>query len=229
MSILSYIFMGYLAGVVLTAVRLGWHMAVHLDGFDWRYSKANNWTVFILSMLLWPLTLIRPGNLIDPSKLFEGNYGIAARKREQSRMSVNPPPCGAQVLYQQYQGLDEETFGEFTFKSTDVENALAVTLGENPQLEKADEGSILNWLRRRDDAITKATPVPSTWGRFEFIADDLVRKGRGEVRCLKCETPILISKLLRQDDIGKPGWNFNRLLCPNNHQLLVVEKMHILV
>jgi hypothetical protein len=36
------------------------------------------------------------------------------------------------------------------------------------------------------------------------------------------------NELVRKDDRGHPGWNFNRLACPENHNLLSVEVMHLL-
>ncbi len=222
MVIIYYILISYFAGVVLTGGYLGWHMAFRLDRFDWHYSKGDVWGAFVLSTLLWPLML---RNLMAPTKLFEGNYGIAASRREEARLWNNPPPCGALILYRPHRH-DEEIFGEFTFHSADLEDALVDKLHENPHLAKNDEGAILNWLRQRDDSITVPTVVPQAWWRFEFIADKVLRNGRGEVRCLKCNEPIPMNKLLQKDDHGRRGWNSNRLVCPNGHQLLVVKTIH---
>lgn len=227
-----YILIGYIAGAVLTGVRLGWHMAFRIDRFDWRFSRANIWTSLVLSTLLWPLLLMTPRDLIDPQKLLKGGVGFvdfAARAREEERLHLSPPPCGAAILYRQDRGGYEETFGEFAFRSVDVEEALAGKLRDHPHLAADHEGSILNWLRQRDESIATPTPIPAAWSRFQYVADDLLRNGRGEVRCLACDKPIPKSELLQKDDQGRPGWNFNRLVCPYNHRLLVVERIHLVV
>lgn len=232
MGVMAYIAIGYVAGAVLTGVRLGWHMAFRLYRFDWHYARGGIWGTLFFCTLLWPLMLIRPQNLIDPAKLFEGSFVsgcFAKNAREEERLQISPPPCGAVILYRQGCGRYEETFGEFTFRSVDVEEALVDNLRDHPHLAASHEGSILNWLRQREDSISAPTAVPATWHRFQYIADALIRNGHGEVRCLACEKPIAKSELLQEDDQGRPGWNFGRLTCPNNHQLLVVEKIHLLM
>jgi hypothetical protein len=224
--ILSYVLIGYLAGVCLTAARLGWHMAFRLDRFDWHYAKSDNWLMFIFATILWPLMLKMPEKLLNPSKLFDGNYGMASRKREEARLWDNPPPCGAHILYRQDYSPDAETFGEFTFRRVDVENCLTDKLRAHPHLEKDHEGAILNWLRQHDDSVTKPTAVPVAWGRFEFIAVELLRARCGEVRCLKCEKPIPISQVSLNED-WLADWVFNRFVCPCDHPLLVVRGMHL--
>jgi hypothetical protein len=232
MGLGSYILIGYIAGAVLTGVRLGWHMAFRIDRFDWIYSKSNIWMSFVLSTLLWPLILMPPRNLIEPAKLFEGSFGragLAARAREEERLQLSPPPCGAVLLYRQGRGGYEETFGEFTFRSVDVEEALVGKLRDHPHLAADHEGSILKWLRQRDESITTPTPIPAAWSRFQYIADDLLRNGRGEAHCLACNKPIPKNEWFQKDDQGRSGWNFNKLVCPNNHRLLVVERIHLVM
>jgi len=230
MRIIFYILIGYLAGAVVVGIRLGWHMVTRLDQFDWRYSKSHIWTSFVLSVLFWPfIFFLSPKTIVNPTNLFEEEYGLAKRMREESHLWSNPPPCGASILYQQGSGRYEETFGEFIFRSGDIEKVLEDKLDQNAHLANGHEGAILNWLRQRDDSLTEPTPVPKTWHRFQFIADDVLRKGLGEIRCLKCNKPVPKNDLLQNDDHGLPGWNFNRLACPYGHPLLIVEKMHLLM
>jgi hypothetical protein len=151
---------------------------------------------------------------------------MAARMREEDRLSNAPPPCGSSILYRQ---VREDTYGEFIFNSVDIENALTRRLSEHPNLLKNDEGAILKWLRGRDDSISTPTSVPEGWSRFQFIADDVLRNGYGDIRCVICNKRIHKCDVVLKDDHGLPGWNFNRLLCPNNHQLLVVRMRHILM
>ncbi len=233
MQILTYIFLGYLAGTILLAARLGWHMVFRFDRFDWFYSKGNIRASFVVTLLLWPLLLVKSsimlGIILDPSKLFEGDLGFAARMREEARLWNKPPPCAAVIQYRQGDGFYDETFGEFMFRAGDVQDALVSRMRENQQWSREQEGAILKWVRQRNDAIQESTPVPNAWGSFQYVADDLVRQGLAKVRCLKCGARVTNHKLLRKDNHGfLGGWNFNRLTCPEGHQLLVVPTIHIL-
>lgn len=225
MSILVYI---YAIGALLVAVRFGWHMLFRLDGYDWHFNKLQIWT-FILSSLLWPLTAFRLKLLLDPRALFTDEYGMAARSRERNKLWETPPPCGDVVLYTQgHARFGQTTSGEFLFSASDVESVLVQKLRENPHLASDDEGAILKWVRNRQ-ARHGSTPVPSVWLKFQYVADDLIRAGKGQVRCLQCVETFPTGELIPKDDRGLPGWNFDRLKCPRGHPLLVVEGAHILV
>ena len=86
----------------------------------------------------------------------------------------------------------------------------------------------MNWLLQRDTSIDTPTLVPRAWQRFEFIADDLVRKGRAEVRCLTCNESVPANALSATDEGGSWGWLHNRLYCPAGHMLLTVAMMHVM-
>lgn len=229
MDVVFYVCAVYLTVAVAVATRLGWYMVTRLDHFDWHHSKPEIWGMFVFATLLWPLVLIKPMALIKPADLFSGPYGMAARMREEELLRQYPPPCGQTVRYRQSPGRNVETFGEFTFNSADLEKALVAKLQEHPHLADDHEGAILNWLRQRDDSIKTPTDVPDAWHRFQFIADDELRAGRGKSFCLKCNDQIPGIGLREEDDHGIPGWNFDRLLCQQGHPLLVVESVHISV
>ena len=229
MEFIFYALIAYLSIAMLVAAWLGWYMVMRLDSFDWYYSKPEIWGMFIFAALLWPVVVIKPQNLINPAELFSGPYHLAARMREEELLRSYPPACGETVRYRQSPGRGNETFGEFTFNSVDLERATIATLQENPNLAKEHEGAILNWLRQRDDSIKTPTAVPEAWWRFQFIADDELRAGRGEIYCLKCNTQIPDRLLRKQDDGGNAGWNFDRLICPAGHPLLDFESVHLSV
>ena len=229
MEFIFYALIAYLSIAMLVAAWLGWYMVMRLDSFDWYYSKPEIWGMFIFAALLWPVVVIKPQNLINPAELFSGPYHLAARMREEDLLRSYPPACGETVRYRQSPGRGNETFGEFTFNSVDLERATIATLQENPNLAKEHEGAILNWLRQRDDSIKTPTAVPEAWWRFQFIADDELRAGRGEIYCLKCNTQIPDRLLRKQDDGGNAGWNFDRLICPAGHPLLDFESVHLSV
>ena len=71
--------------------------------------------------------------------------------------------------------------------------------------------------------------LPEAWWRFQFIANDELRAGRGKISCLQCNTQIPIDMLPQEDDCGRAGWNSDRLICPHGHPLLVFESVHLSV
>jgi len=223
MMIVLYV---YLAGAVLVALRLLRHILFKLNRYDWHYGKGNILGSFIFISILWPLLLMKPQLLIDPTEVF-GNIG--ARIRERHQLWENPPPCGSVIRYRQEYGPYEETHGEFLFRAADVERALCTRLEEYPRLAEGDEGAVLNWINRRTERLVEPTDVPSAWRRFKFIANDLVRAGNAKVHCLKCGMALEMNQVVIKDDPGRPGWNYDRLACPQGHNLLVVERAHILM
>lgn len=232
MEITSYTVTGYLTGATLTAIRLGWYIAKQLDKFDWHCSKSHIWTVFVLSVLFWPIMFLKPANFVNPREIFSDKFdfmehSFAENMREESRLWNNPPPCGSLICYQPNFGGYQETFGKFIFHSDDVEKILENRLRNNPHLVNGHEGAVLNWLKHRDESLIEPTFVPDAWYQFDFVADDMLRNGLGEIYCLKCNKPIVNNQMLQKDDHGKPGWNFHRLICPNEHPLLVVEWVHL--
>lgn len=140
-----------------------------------------------------------------------------------------PVRCGAVISYRQGRDRESETFGEFLFPATEVENVLVSRLRESPHLIDGDEGAILAWIDKRDRKAVVPTKVPSPWSRFQYIADELIREGQGKVRCLRCDRTFPTGDLIPKDDRARPGWNFDRLQCPQGHPLLVVEKVHLLM
>ena len=190
----------YAAGALLIALRLGWHMIFKLDRFDWQYSKGNIWWVFVFLVVLWPTIVINPRHFINPSKLFEHHFGLAARMRGRSHLWENPPPCGPLIRYRQEYGCYTESYGEFIFHASQVEQVIRQRLAQWPNLINDDEGAILKWLCKRDNALTEPTDVPSAWVCFEFVANHLVRAGSANVHCLKCGVDIEQNKVVTQDD-----------------------------
>jgi hypothetical protein len=123
----------------------------------------------------------------------------------------------------------EESHGEFLFQAADVEQELQEFLQEYPHLANGDEGAILKWVQGRDESLTEPTDVPTIWARFQYAADDLVRAGKAEIYCQKCQAIIEPDQIATKDDSGKRGWNFDRLVCPHGHSLLVAESVHLMI
>lgn len=204
-------------------------MAFRLDQVDWTYAKRDAWLVFALASLLWPLLLLRPKVLLDPSGLFLTCFFPKAMARHEVRFWISPPPCGRLIRFRPIKVMLSGGDGEFVFQSADVEKAIEEDLRENPPHAIDQRSDVLRWLKQRDESITEPTLVPNKWWNFYAIADGLLRKGHGEVRCTICNQQIFTAALHPSDVTGQPGWNFNQLCCPEGHVLLSVETMHIFV
>jgi len=151
---------------------------------------------------------------------------LAKAQKARDRLWKNPPPCGSVIRYVQ-QSVYEDTHGEFLFSAADVEDALEGILQENPHLRHGDEGALLAWLGGRDESVTEPTDIPSTWSRFQYVASDLVRGGKATIRCKRCETEIGADQFVTNDDNMQRGYNFDRVVCPQGHNLLVVDSVHL--
>jgi len=163
------------------------------------------------------------GSRLDFAKMIDDaqNERIALRE--------NPPPCGSMIRYDPIT-FYEDAYGEFLFKAADVEQEVEDSIREcTSDLASDDEGAVLIWTQGRDETLTEPTDVPSIWDRFKYVANDLVRAGKAEIYCKKCQATIGSDQVTTNDDSGKRGWNFDRIVCPHGHNLLVVERVHLMM
>ncbi len=155
---------------------------------------------------------------------------IQTRKIElaqENAKALNGVKCGNFVSYQQPASGGEIFLGKFLFKRDDVAAILEKKLLLIPVLQGDDEGAIFKWVSDFDETKFDPVSVPSIWGRFIYVADELVRAGESDVVCMECRKKYSTGSLIPRDDKGLPSWNFNRLKCPNGHQLLKVARLHI--
>ena len=132
-----------------------------------------------------------------------GGSHFASRAREANNLWNNPPHCSSVIRYSQHD-YNKKILGTFIFSSIDVENTILDWLEENPQIANQQAGSILNWLRQRDDSDIEPTNVPKAWDRFEYIADDLLRHGYGDIFCIACDRAVSHQDLVTNDDATVP-------------------------
>lgn len=149
------------------------------------------------------------------------------RAREASNLWNNPPPCSSVIRYSQHD-YNEKILGTFLFDSDDVEDIILDKTESHSNLARGQEGAMLNWLQQRDDSDIEPTDVPKAWDRFEYIADDLLRHGYGDIFCIACDRAVSHQDLVKNDDNGLSGWNSNRLVCNAGHLLFEVKTIHIL-
>ena len=222
MDILYTIFAVYLSGSGLILVRLLWHIAITMDKYDRKYS--DTFLVTVIATFLWPVLFIKPRTIINISILYD-NYGQA----KQARFRDNPPPCGPIVRYRQDWGQDDpDVYGEFLFRTQDLVTLYHHRLSEHPHLLHDQNGAIDNWLNRYDGSLTETSNVPDVWWQFENVAEmAFFQYPRSKLRCIQCNADIQRDQVQQKNDKGQPGWNYNRLFCPQGHPLLAVRGMHV--
>ena len=170
----------YLGWTALVALRLGWHMRYRLDWFDWQYGDV--WPSFWMSLLMWPLLMLKPGTFIDflrDPKLSGTVAGIdlAARERELHRLHVSLPPCGELIRYQRRR--EDRTEAWIVLFAETVEHSL---LDPRPGTQQHD---ILRWVRQRDPANDDVTDVPEAWWEYSEKAAELLEDGKGLAHCAR--------------------------------------------
>jgi hypothetical protein len=144
-------------------------------------------------------------------------------------MKNAPPVCGTYIRFKQGPGRGEQAFGDFIFNSTDVEEVLIAHLAENPHLASDQEGAILRWVQNRDANSNVPIDMPDDWWRFQYTADTLLGKGRGEAHCSKCNASVTQDQLPVTEDQSRGNWMFSTYRCPKGHTLLDVETVHFCV
>jgi hypothetical protein len=224
MEIWKIILIIYLSGLGCTFAALALIMKSRLDRFDWYYDKNKYITILIAGSMLWFIFwFLAKNNLNSLIATDENGYAAALRLR------INLPPCGELISYRPKIVDDEDAFGEFIFYASDVEDYLLRKIDDNYHLYDDDEGAILEWVRKRDAAIAEPSEVPHLWRRFKYIADELLREGFGNVHCSACGKNYKLDDLIINDDKHRPGWNRNRLYCPENHNLISFKRVHYLM
>lgn len=211
----------YGAGCLLVGLRFAWHMAFRLDRYDWHYGSV--WGEFWLSVLLWPLFLMKPLHLLHPH--FDTTvmgFDQAENARERDRLRTNPPLFGALLLYRPSQSALGLGVGEFVFRATDVEKALEKRLIESPHLASGDEGAMLNCVRQRDDSLLTPTEFPNLWSGLDEIAMVLMQSEHTRVKCHLCDQQYAGSSITEQV-VGAVGRTYHLWVCPCQHNLLAVE------
>lgn len=208
---------------LLVVLRLGWHMAFRLDSYDWRYGEV--WPNFWLTLLLWPLALIKPHILISP-KLTSANefVDLPARYRELDHLRSHLPPCGNKVRVAQPQ--PDGSTSSFIFERDAVAQALATDspkCADEPSCQRHD---ILRWVSQPDRLADTVTDVPAAWWEFMSLAAALLHQGYGVACCGRCgkETP---AAELVPEPLRLVHYSFHRWCCACGNELLKVETVHV--
>ncbi len=219
----------YIAGAVLVALRMGWHIRYRLDKYDQRFSNVRE--TFWFDVILWPLLLLKPGTLIHPTFAANiWNEGRADAERELDRLAQNLPPCGSSIRYTPKDEESGDCYSEFVFDAAAVDGIMAKRLAELPAAQHGRYPAILNWLRQRDPSCAEPTDVPAAWnGPFRNVAVGMMNRGLGQVNCGKCGEIIPQEQIsIDSGPTGMPmsGWVYNVWCCPRNHKLLTKDAIH---
>lgn len=228
MSAWTFLYL-YLAGAALMALRLAWHIRYRLDKYDRMFCDVRG--TFWFSVILWPLLLLKPDNLIHP-KFSAGFWGEgrAETERKRDRLEAHPPPCSALIRYVPEYDEMGDCASEFIFDATDVAAILAARLAESPADQHGRYPAILNWLRQRDTSRLTPTDVPDAWrDTFHSVALDMLNRKQGQVKCGACAA-IVPWDGITLDSTGlnmkTSAWSYTVWQCPQKHKLLTKDAIH---
>ncbi|RHW76108.1 hypothetical protein [Colwellia sp. RSH04] len=183
--------------------------------------------------LLWPLVILAVilnfifPHLFKESSILGVNGAIQSAQEEMEDLRASPPYCTNTILF--YSELSRsELKGKFYFSALDALQAdnLKNVTGEVSRLNQ--EPIIKKWLLNRNEADSTPVSVPAELDRFEFIALDLIKAGKGEVICPECEQKYSNNLLKVIDDEFGVGWNGIQISCPQEHLLFYPLTMHIM-
>lgn len=220
----------YLGGVLLVALRMGWHIHFRLDKYDWEYCDV--WPTFWFDVILWPLLLFKPTLLIDP-KFSEPWWreGSAEAEREMDRLEADMPPCTEFIRYSPEHDKWDECSGEFVFAASEVAAIIDKRLAELPTEQLGRYPAILKWLSQGDTSNITTVNVPAPWNSwFINVAIGMMNRNLGHVRCRQCDESVPHEEVsLDWEPKGRrgSGWSFNVWRCPKGHKLLTKESIHI--
>lgn len=219
----------YLAGAALVALRLAWHIRYRLDKYDLMFCDVRS--TFWFRVILWPLLLLKPDNLIHP-KFSEERWsnGRAEAERELDRMEANPSPCSASIRYAPAHDEMGECTSEFVFDAAEVAAIMEARLAELPAEQHGRYPAILNWLRQRDTSRPDPSDVPAAWnGPFYNVAVGMLNRKLGQVTCGVCEAVVPWDGITLDSDhmsVKISGWSYTTWQCPQKHKLLTKDAIH---
>ncbi len=153
MNVLYSILTVYFSVSLLVALILAGHIFFTFDRFDRKY-RSMGFSV-ILNIFLWPILLLKPKFMLDPSELLSDGSVQA----EEARLRECPPPSGDRVRYCQSQGRYEKSYGVFVFDSSDVEEVLQEQLSENSHLYNRAISFGTNFLCLANYSAHKSTKI----------------------------------------------------------------------
>jgi len=222
----------YLAGALLVALRMGWHIRYRLDKYDRRYCEVRS--TFRFNVILWPLFLLRPDGLLHPTFAPNiWNEGRAEAERELDRLEANLPPCTAFIRYAPEHDESGKCDCQFVFDASELLAIMEKRLSELPATEHGRYPGILDWLRRRDSTRLDPVDAPAPWnGWFLNVAVGMMNRALGQVTCGKCREVIpqdRISLDTGPTNMVTSGWAYNVWRCPQGHKLLTKDAMHFFI
>lgn len=219
----------YLAGAALLALRLAWHIRYRLDKHDRMFCDVRS--TFWFDVILWPLLLLKPDNLINP-KFPEKPWskGRAKAERERDRLETNPPPCSSAIRYTPEHDEMGECSSEFVFDAAEVAAIMEARLAELPAEQHGRYPAILNWLRHRDTSRLDPSDVPTVWnGPFCNVAVGMLNRKLGQVKCGDCGVIVPWDEITLDSDhmnMKTSGWSYTTWQCPQKHKLLTKDAIH---
>lgn len=220
----SWFFYGYVLAGGVVAARLAWYLLVE-ETHEQRAQIDKAWPTVIVCVFAWPLAAGRFWE--NPEMLFDTKISVDDLKKELNIERQAPvPQCGATIQYTAIPfGILGGGCGVFTFKSVDVANALQHKVSKNNY--SLNDKLLLDWVDQRDEEISESVDVPVHLDQFRFSVPDMIRSGCGKVLCKECNLIFKADALIPPEHGRAGGWCYVRISCPNGHELLKHETIHL--
>jgi hypothetical protein len=210
----------FISSIVL--IRLIYYFLFQIDRYERRSISNEFWKISILTVILWPVSLlVNFKYLKNPSLSFTHQLHYAENARKRDDFMQNPPSCGPKIQYSR-----NGCYGDFSFLACDIQNFIASKLDQEQESISWAYNATLNWVLNRDESSKVISFVPEICSDFDNIANELIRLGFGKVFCCKCEKEYEAKELLTNDSTEKSGWFYSRILCAQRHILLKVKGAH---
>lgn len=185
-------------------------------------------------ILLWPILIFYSIPKNGLNSLFEKHQSFdfknAMNTREDSLFSIwnNLPICSKTL---KTQGYDESKRAKLDstliFESSVIEEYLINLAPRNEFSVLNQDAILLKWIKNRDKNLSTVCKAPDELDRFNNTANNLLSKKKGSVLCHSCAQKYSAKDLVINKDNLTAGWNFQRILCPNQHLISTVKFIHI--
>lgn len=153
------------------------------------------------------------------------NFDFAETTRQRANFLKTPPPCSALVAYRTFTDDTHDTEAVFYFNSAFVESKAREIHDNNENVSGINAAAL--WASLSNESLNGPTEVPELLINFDYIAEELIDAGHGQVRCLACNKIYATSELSR--NCGFHGGSLIAdYLCPSQHKLLSREVAHFM-
>lgn len=216
----------YLSGAVLIVVWQSILLIQKASHLDWKSNKKDLLWDVVISAIFWPIMIFtKPRDLISVRSNPPDDLVVSHERRmgELVQIAESPPPCGCQVMYQ-HDCWGEES--EVLFNAADIESYFKGK--ELPLFHNEECQALISFIKSRRDDWPRIESIPDSIN-FKKVAFELMKAGYGDVRCDVCDQLYSVNGLDRSKPPVHGGWNAETYSCPEGHELLKHDYMHVML